>query len=108
MHQGVNACIHSNPLEQTLNKLHGLMGEFIVEQGKTNEEFKLKMYHLEMRQDMIRNQINHFDFKLSSMLTNLNEYPISSKGAPKLLRMMKTSSLKPLESLHMDLSRLSL
>ena len=44
MHQRVKSCIHSNPLEKTLTKLHGMMGDFIVEQAKTNEELKLKMY----------------------------------------------------------------
>ena len=33
IHQGEKTCIHSNPLEQTLTKLHGMIGDFIVEQS---------------------------------------------------------------------------
>ena len=57
MHQEVSTWIYTNPLEQTLTKLHGMMGDSIVEQSKVNEELKEKMYHLEMLKTMIQHKI---------------------------------------------------
>ena len=52
-----------------------------MEQAKTNEKLKLMMYHLEMLQDMIRDQISHFDFDVSYMLINFVDRPTSSQGS---------------------------